>query len=534
MDTLVTKGDFARKLAQAILRMDDFDTLLNSLTQMMTEVFGANWATLSLSDEGRGQYMLKASFQRKTDLEQERQLNQMDNSAPWLKNRQRIVTRRLLDEFGPQLSPGLIEELDKADTFVSIPLFADERLIGILNLGAKDNNETFSKEELEMLSEFAELIAVIVERAVGYHNISEQKLHHQNILDNLVSGIIAIDTEDKVTVFNRAAERILNLKSEQVLGKDVRSLQGNLANLLLHTLHKDKSFRREELYVLPENILIGISTSQFYDSKGKLLGACMVFSSLSQIKKKETAMRQQSLDQYWSNVANSLAREVKNSILGAKVYTDMFPEKYEDAEFRWSLYSTLKQDLDKLDNFSDKVLNFAQSRDLAIQPCQIEKVIDAAMDSALAGRDVAELALEKRYSQNLKPLPADFQQLKGAFAQIISNALEAMGREGKLSIGVELEKSPQMLIYNLPEATVKELPATEIIVVKITDTGCGILPSELPYLFDPFFTTKEARTGLGLSVARKIVEKHRGIISVESTSAKGSTFWVCLPVFLEG
>ena len=131
-------------------------------------------------------------------------------------------------------------------------------------------------------------------------------------------------------------------------------------------------------------------------------------------------------------------------------------------------------------------------------------------------------------------LPADSQQLKETFSQIISNALEAMGKEGKLSISVAQESSPQMLIYNLPEAAVKGLPAAEIIVVKITDTGCGILPSDLPYLFDPFFTTKEARTGLGLSTARKIAEKHQGIINVESKPARGSTFWVCLPVFLEG
>ena len=534
MDTSVTKRDFGKRLAQVMLRMDDLDTFLNSLTQMIAEFFEVIWATLSLPDQACSQYMIKASAQRKRELGQDRELGQIDSPAPWLKDRQRIVTRRLLDEFGPQLAPGLKNELNKADTLVSIPLFAGERLIGVLNLGTKANKELFSKEELEMLSEFAELIAGIINSAVSYHNISEQKLHHQNILDNLVSGIIAIDPEDKITVFNRAAERILNFKSEQVLGKDVCMLQGNLANLLLRTLHKDKSFRREELYVLPENILIGVSTSQFYDSKGKLLGACMVFSSLSKIKKRETAMRQQNLDLYWSNVANSLAQEVKNSILKAKVYTEMFPEKYEDAEFRWSLYSTLKRDLGKLDKFSDKVLNFAQSRDLVIQPCQIDKVIDAAISSVLEGRDVAEIALEKRYSPNLKPLPADSQQLKEAFSQIISNALEAMGKEGKLSISVAQESSPQMLIYNLPEAVVKGLPATEIIVVKITDTGCGILPSDLPYLFDPFFTTKEARTGLGLSTARKIAEKHQGIINVESKPARGSTFWVCLPVFLEG
>ena len=89
--------------------------------------------------------------------------------------------------------------------------------------------------------------------------------------------------EDKITVFNRAAERILNLKADQALGKDIHILQANLVNLLLDTLHNGKSYRRQELYILPEETLIGVSTSQFYDAKGKLLGACMFFSNLVKI-----------------------------------------------------------------------------------------------------------------------------------------------------------------------------------------------------------------------------------------------------------
>ncbi len=330
-------------------------------------------------------------------------------------------------------------------------------------------------------------------------------------------------------MFNRAAERILRYRAEQVLGKDVRLLQINLADLILDTLHRDKSYRREELYVLPENILIGVSTSQFYDAKGKLLGACMVLSGLSEIKKREQMARQQNLDTYWSNVANSLAHEVKNSIVATKVFAEMFPKKYEDAEFRWNLYSTLKRDMEKLDNFTEKVLGFAQPQGLSMQACAIDKVVDAAINSALKERDIGGIAFEKKYSQNLESLSGDYHQLKEVFVQIISNALEAMGKGGKLSISIEQERSPQMLTYNLPEA-VKELPASRIIAVKITDTGCGISPQNMPRLFDPFFTTKEARTGLGLALARKIVQRHRGFISAESETDKGSTFWVLLPV----
>ncbi len=155
--------------------------------------------------------------------------------------------------------------------------------------------------------------------------------------------------------------------------------------------------------------------------------------------------------------------------------------------------------------------------------------MEAAIDAVLQDKDLEGIVFEKRYSRNLRPLPGDYHQLKEAFTQILSNALEAMGKKGRLSVDIGMEESPQALVDDLPNAT-RELPETEIIVVKIKDTGCGILPQHLPNLFDPFFTTKTAQTGLGLASARKIVQRHRGIISAASPSGEGATFWIYLPV----
>ena len=529
MDTQIAKRDFMKKFAHVILKMDDLDEFLSLLTQMVAEAFEALWATLSLLEEDAGKYILKASSQRMQNREDNIRALRIDDADSWLKERQRVLSRRLLDEIGPQMAPELKNELNRPDTFVSMPLFAGEQLIGVLNLGSKTNNEDFSKEELELLSQLAQLFAPIIERAIEHHRVAEQRLHHQTILDNLVSGIIAVDPEEKITVFNRAAERILKFRVAQVLGKDVRILQTNLADLILDTLHKGKSCRREELYILPENSLIGVSSCQFYDSKGNLLGACMVFASLTETKKKEQAARLQNLDAYWSNAASSLAHEVKNSIVATKVFTEMFPKKYEDAEFRWNLYSTLKRDMQKLDNFTEKILKFAQPQGSSIQPCQMDKVAEAAIDSALQDKDIGQIAFEKRYSQNLPLLLGDYHQLKQSIEEIINNALEAMGKGGRFGISIDYESSPHMLAYSLPEA-VERLPIGTIIVIRISDSGPGIERGHMPRLFDPFFTTKPGRTGLGLACARKIIKRHKGIIGAENNPEGGATFWICLPI----
>ena len=529
MDTQITKRDFIKRLAHVVLKMNNLDNFLKSLTEMAVEVFGVIWASLYLLDETSGQYTLKAESQRDKEIAQDRGAATIENAVPWLKERQSILSRRLLEEAGSQMPPEIRDELSKNNIFVSMPLFAGERLIGVLNLGAKTDNQDYHQEDLEVLSELAQLFGPIIERALEHHRVAEQRLHHQNILDNLVSGIVAIDPEEKITVFNRAAERILKFRVAQILGKDARILQTNLADLILDTLHKGKSYRREELYILPENTLIGVSSCQFYDSKGNLLGACMVFASLTETKKKEQAARLQNLDTYWSNAANSLAHEVKNSIVATKIFTEMFPKKYEDAEFRWNLYSTLKRDMGKLDNFTEKILKFAQPQGPSIQPCQMDKVTEAAIDSAIQDKDISQITFEKRYSQNLPFLLGDYHQLKQSIEEIINNALEAMGKGGRLGISIDYERSPHMLTYSLPEA-VKRLPIGSIIVIRISDSGPGIEREHIPRLFDPFFTTKPGRTGLGLASARKIIKRHKGIIGAKNNPEGGATFWICLPI----
>ncbi|MFC1632509.1 GAF domain-containing protein [Candidatus Omnitrophota bacterium] len=469
MSITIAKQDFAKRLAQVMLRMDSLDQFLNALVEMMVEVFKVNWTTLSLLDDS-GQYKLKAAARIPAESEQSE--HSAVRGKSWSDQRQKILSQRLLEEFGTQMEPKLREELNQVNTAASMPLFAGDELIAVLNLGPKTAGQDLTKEELELLADFAQLIGSGIQQAITYSQLSRQRKHHQNIIDNLISGIVAIDAEDKITIFNRAAARILKVNADDVLGQEVRILQPNLANLLLETLHKGNSFRRQELYVQPENTLIGVSTSQFYDAKGTLLGACLVFSNLAEVKRQESTQRQQNLDSYWSNVANSLAHEVKNSIMAAKVYTEMFPKRYEDAEFRWTLYSTLKRDMDKLDNFSERVLDFAQSQDLVLQPCAVPEIMDAAVASVFEekAKQAAGVSLEKHYAPDLKPVSGDYHQLKQALAQVITNALEAMGDQGTLTLSIEQETDPQMLTYNLPQA-VRHLPSGELLVIKIADTG---------------------------------------------------------------
>ena len=93
---------------------------------------------------------------------------------------------------------------------------------------------------------------------------------------------------------------------------------------------------------------------------------------------------------------------------------------------------------------------------------------------------------------------------------LLLNALQAIDVNGKIAVTVELQGKNA--------------------VIEVADNGRGIAPNHLPNIFRPFYTTKGDGTGLGLSLARRIVEDHQGRIQVTSTVGKGTTFAVILPL----
>ncbi len=112
-------------------------------------------------------------------------------------------------------------------------------------------------------------------------------------------------------------------------------------------------------------------------------------------------------------------------------------------------------------------------------------------------------------------------QLEQVLLNLIINARQAMPRGGRLTLDVRTN------------------PRTQMVEIRISDTGTGIPPERLRLIFEPFYTTKEpdehghGGTGLGLSVCRQIIEQHHGRIRVESLVGKGSTFTVKLPLRVE-
>ncbi len=108
-------------------------------------------------------------------------------------------------------------------------------------------------------------------------------------------------------------------------------------------------------------------------------------------------------------------------------------------------------------------------------------------------------------------MAVDYAQIEQVLLALISNAVEAMTEGGRISIRARSKGADRLRL-------------------EVEDSGPGIRPDQLRRIFDLFFTTKSSGTGMGLAVARKIVERHVGTITVESEVGKGTRFTIELPI----
>jgi len=146
----------------------------------------------------------------------------------------------------------------------------------------------------------------------------------------------------------------------------------------------------------------------------------------------------------------------------------------------------------------------------------VAKILHDAYDLTAQQLEVLGIETTWQVEENLWVL-GDWRQLVRVFWNLLVNARTAMQKKGGRLTLAARKKDQQ-------------------VVVEITDTGEGIAPDILPRIFEPFFTTKQiwSNTGLGLSVAYRVVADHGGSIEVESQPGAGSTFRVILPQYREG
>ncbi len=213
-------------------------------------------------------------------------------------------------------------------------------------------------------------------------------------------------------------------------------------------------------------------------------------------------------------LAAGLAHEIRNPMMAVKGFAQLLREEITPAEQNEYTDIIIKETA-RMNRLIEELLTFARPPAAGIGPVDVN---DLVADSLLLFEPKAahsRIDIIRSLAPQLPQVKVDSERLKQVIINILMNAGQAVDHDGEIRVATGFEAS---------DRTVR---------ISVSDTGVGIAPENIGKLFDPFFTTKDDGTGLGLSVAERLMESWGGKILVDSTLGRGSVFTLVLPA-LEG
>ena len=213
-------------------------------------------------------------------------------------------------------------------------------------------------------------------------------------------------------------------------------------------------------------------------------------------------------------LAAGIAHEINNPLGGILVLSSLVLEDLEKEDpHRENLNEVIKQTM-RCRDIVKGLLQFSRQEEGKTEYVNVNEVLNSTLSLIEKQAMFHDIDVQKNLEERLPSILGDPSQLQQVFINIILNAVQAMNEVGKLTIDTYHDKKNDMVI------------------IDISDNGCGIPEEELDKIFDPFFTTKEVGegTGLGLAIAYGIVTKYQGRMSVKSKVEEGTTFTMKIPV----
>jgi len=250
-----------------------------------------------------------------------------------------------------------------------------------------------------------------------------------------------------------------------------------------------------------------------------------VFRDVSVLRELEDELRRSDRLAALGTLAAGLAHEIKNPLTSLLTFTKFMPRKFDDEHFRERFLRVVPRELERIDAIVERLLELARPARLTFSPVRLSELLDRAVDFYAHQIESQAIEVRREYARDVPAVPADPELLYQALVNLVTNALDALPKGGRLT--VRLGWSPGEDAF--PAGWGRGAPGRRI-RVEIEDTGRGIAPADADKVFNPFFTTKSSGTGLGLALTHKIITDHRGLITFRSTLGSGTTFRVVLPL----
>ncbi|MFQ5611657.1 MAG: ATP-binding protein [Anaerolineae bacterium] len=397
---------------------------------------------------------------------------------------------------------------------ICLPLVTKNRILGLLTAETAVSAPPFGYLALDVLTILGGQLAIAVENINLFERVESLRTFNENIIENMTNGLIALDLSGSVTAFNRAAAELIGLSSEAVVGQpvDVISPQsGELVEAFRQTLdHRLPSVHREVTINRDgKPTPASASVSLLRDGSNAVAGVVGLVEDLTELKALEAERRRLDRLAALGEMSAVVAHEIRNPIAavaaGVKYITRHMGEELPDSKG----VQMILDEIDRINRILEDILFVARPLHLNLEALALPALIDDVISRYRSQIEKSNICLKTEYQDNLPRVQGDRTRLEQVFTNLLMNTIQAMPEGGDINLQVTASGSK--------------------VYVSMQDSGPGIPSDVLPRIFEPFFTTKAKGTGLGLTVAHRVIEEHNGSIKADSAQGHGTTFLIALP-----
>jgi two-component system phosphate regulon sensor histidine kinase PhoR len=363
-----------------------------------------------------------------------------------------------------------------------------------ITIAAKDEMGELAHAFNEMSARLKELVEAI----------SEDRARLTTILDNMADGVIMTDVEGNISLANRAAAKLFNIKDaenkplieavrdhevDEVLKLCLKTAQTQAANYESGT---SKRYLRV--------IAIPIAHS----------GVLLLFQDLTELRDLQTTRRE---------LIGNISHEFRTPLAGIKAMVETLSGgAVDDKKAARDFLTRIDSEVDRLTQLVAELTELSRietgTAELKLEPVNINDLVEEVIAQLSPQAERQKLTITRELAADLPPVPADRGRVRQVITNLAHNAIKFTPPGGKIKI-----------ITRTIEGSA---------VVDIADTGIGIPKEDLPHVFERFYKGDKARagegTGMGLAIAKHVIEAHGGNIRVESEEGKGATFSFSLPL----
>lgn len=345
------------------------------------------------------------------------------------------------------------------------------------------------------------------------------------IIKSMTSGLITLDSEARILLFNPAAERLFGIPARACIGqKLLEALPFLTGQIRLGNGEKNPhGVRHSNFMDLPylrpsgEKVFLRCSVSPLSSPDGSRGGRILFFQDITEMRQIEEDMKRVEGLALIGELAAGIAHEIRNPMASISGSIQMLKESLEMDDVKTKLMDIMLREINRLNTLVSDFLLFARPKPSVVQSVDLNQLI---LDSLELFKNSAKWTEKIRVETHFRGpmrIESDPEQIKQILWNLSLNAVEAMKGEGILSVRTDFVPSPESPVG------VKKMAQ-----ITFRDTGEGFSQKALQFLFTPFFTTKEGGSGLGLAIVKRIAEGLKGRVSGKNHPDGGAEITVWL------